>query len=242
MCRSKAVTDQDVPSLRFGLRDGVYYSDPRYSAYENFERGCSDLDTQLAEDADGVEVDWSPEVLAQAWNLLVAGAKLEPPESRPLFQQPVHSIEFDLVNRRMRASLMAVARSKGEKRSIYDACWSLFSHVHEVLQQEVTESELSRFTRPNHFRGQARLDNREDFHVYLRHDVEDFIHRTISRMLMMMQKRKCDQHGAGWHKHGGRDYYGDPSKCPEVQVDGPSGETAEAGDGVLSGFMKMVGM
>jgi len=75
---------------------------------------------------------------------------------------------------------------------------SHFAHLFQLsgTVQYFTPSELGR-------------DTDSVWRAYMRPGLEAFVKRIISRMLMMVDLRYCDERPEvpGWHKHGGRDYY-----------------------------------
>ena len=74
LCKRNAVSPGKVEDTMFGLIDGAYIVDSRYSAYENFERSFADLDNHLAENDHLSKVDWPWPVLSQvgsfSWQVL----------------------------------------------------------------------------------------------------------------------------------------------------------------------------
>jgi len=167
LCQRNALSPEEVPDVQFGLLNGVYHADPRYSDFENFERSCADLDEHLAENAKTGEVDWPSEALAHAWELLVAGARLETADSCPLLAQPVRTPEFARLDREIGAALIDIENfpwSSTGKRTVKQTCDKLYAHGRDSLQKESRLSGLSTFSKPNEQFGPFK----QDYHVSIR--------------------------------------------------------------------------
>lgn len=214
LCRRKVVeSPEQAYNLMLGLTDGIFYDDPRYNAYENFERSCADLDSRLPENITA-DVEWSGHTLFAGWNILVAGAALEGKESRPLHCQPVRVPEFHRISCEIKNVLMlagAPSHAKGEpvvlrrKVPMNLAPIIIQAYIRKSLKREAFEIACAQTGMPY---DPASMDKVE-ISKYLRLGFSDFLRRTVNRLLMMSLLRNCHEHpGSGWHRHGDRDYYG----------------------------------
>lgn len=222
VCRRKCIDESVARSMTFGLTDGEYHPDPRFDAYENWERSCADLDERVASNI-GETFEVNKELLMEAWAKVIAGARLESSSSRPPSQQLADAPEMPTIEHGLVRGIDIIQRYTADHPD-----WCTFSlaakHIyHEILRvlKETAEaSDSLKYVWVNN--GQCWCAS---VSKYLRPGQEVFLKTSISRMLMMARVRRCTKH-TGWHFHGGREYRGDVPRPSAVQ----EGRHTEADD------------
>ncbi|KAK4554243.1 hypothetical protein LTR86_008771 [Recurvomyces mirabilis] len=180
-CRSKVFQDSAiVESLIFGtVNDGkAYFYDKRFTAYENAERVMADIDRELAEyNNNPITVDHA--ALMDVFQWLQASARLESEDSTPLHLQPVRMPEFPVF---AEAVEVALVEHHGETLPISQ----LYRRIYIIFATHVTR-ERKRGTMARY--GFHAADSLP--HSTLPGGFEEYVKRTISRMLQFLHLRRC---------------------------------------------------
>ncbi|KAK4543298.1 hypothetical protein LTR36_005657 [Oleoguttula mirabilis] len=195
LCRQCPFSATDTRALEFGLTNGVYLEDPRYSEYENFERSCGDIDDTAYNYDDETEFTPQLAVIKQAMHLLLDGAKLEDELSTPYHLQAARSQEMRTIMREVDHEITVQAQVRPAAISEFVAAFGgVFRHL---LLEEMTTSEMA----PFFVSSESALDL-----PGLRPGLEAFMHRLLSRAARFQRLRPCNC-SSGFHKHGVRTYY-----------------------------------
>ncbi|KAK5122999.1 hypothetical protein LTR85_003565 [Meristemomyces frigidus] len=200
-CRQKIFTDQrEVHDLRFGLVNGIYEYDQRYTKFENFERSCSDLDQELAEDKQH-EMSVHADVLIHIWDTLLAGSRLEDDNgyqySTPEHLAPVSFQEWNIAEGVLRHQLT-------KQNGIVTTPGRLFHHlldrVYGAFYLELCKAGLNQLISPQEMQtlvadpvNAACLDIRPGF--------KECFKRHLNRTLRFSELRRCCC-SPGFHSHG----------------------------------------
>lgn len=75
-CRRLLIGCKEFEDFRFGLVNGEYEYDKRFTPWENFERSCADLDQELANNKDD-HFTPTANLFVQIWDIVQDGARLE---------------------------------------------------------------------------------------------------------------------------------------------------------------------
>lgn len=208
LCRRRVFEDdKQAHDLTFGLINGVYNIDFSFTPYEDFLRSCADLDERSAfniEEPLNVDIP----AMAKSWDLLMRGAALEPAVSRPHFLQPARMSEMSSVHHGLKKAFRLIdncATTDPNKCTVKRAAAVIYKEIQRSLTDEASASSFMEYIR------QEKISPYNIVEQNLRSGQEVFLKVNVSRMLMMVRVRKCSEHGPGWHKHGLRDYYREPS-------------------------------
>jgi len=205
-CRERVFDNQqEIDDLKFGLINGVYELDERYTAYENFERSCADLDQELAEG----DMSWftvTADLFIRVWDILLDGVLLEEYNgSTAEYLNPALSEEWDLADDEFRLQAFK-----------FDGVGVCTRRFFEEMVERVYGAFVGEF-RKNGMHGYISGDETDQLArdpanaecLNIRPGFKECFKRQLNRTLRFLQLRKCGC-TPGLHKHGLRDYY-DPN-------------------------------
>ncbi|KAK4543331.1 hypothetical protein LTR36_005690 [Oleoguttula mirabilis] len=208
-CRRRVFDDDaTIAWLKYGVRGKAYDRDERFDDWENFERSCTDLDKNHAEN-DKQEITVRSEALHHIWESLVAGALLQSACSTPLHLQPARTPEVAILNEALRGALLSL---HGRYLPISDLFARLMKSVNHVFIQRCLQSSVSK-TIPGHVAKRLKLECPAVDDIGLRPGFNEFARRTVSRMLRHAQLRVCRCQPVYYHFHGLREYYNPDAKA-----------------------------
>ena len=197
ICRARIFTDQqEVEDVVFGLKNGVYVYDSRFTAWENFERSCADLDRKLFENDRSKHVV-SARVLLHAWKLMKRGALLEKQESTPYHLQPVRFPELAIAEDALNSHC---SKHDGQEVVAADFFRSLLNSVAEWF---CIKCEVAGY--------KGRVAGYEGFFkeegMIIQPSLLPHLRRTFNRVFRFQDLRRCQCDSASFHEHGARVYY-----------------------------------
>ncbi|KAK5123000.1 hypothetical protein LTR85_003566 [Meristemomyces frigidus] len=193
LCRQCPFSTNILKALEFGLTNGVYLEDARYTAYENFERSCADLDDAAYDNDDQTEFTPRPAVTKQAMHFLLEGAKLEEESSTPYCLQPAR---FPETQKSMRRVDLISPDDPGAVAVNVFVNISTGLLLVRLLKDITTPETVPFLGPPDGLMSQS----------VMRPGLGPFLHRLLSRAARFQRKRPCNC-SAGFHKHSLRTYY-----------------------------------
>ncbi|GAB1738357.1 hypothetical protein NU219Hw_g3168t1 [Hortaea werneckii] len=252
-CRGRFFDEPTAEGMTSGTVNGYYYPylppNHRFTAYENFERSCADLDRQLAEN-NPTPMTVDPALLLRIWDHLVEGARLEdveadpptkicfhpvPPSSTPFHLQPARYPELQTARNIFREDMYWHKDSEWSTAALFAELWrnQLRGFRDEMVLAggrtvHEKEGELMHWVdaRSPHVGTTAR-----NVGGWLRPGTLEFVRRTLNRMLQFVHVRRCRvQEGrrlllgetgcVGMHGHGARMYVGMMERGKKGRMEG----------------------
>ncbi|KAI7538898.1 hypothetical protein KC331_g10070 [Hortaea werneckii] len=225
-CRGRFFDEPIAESMTAGTVNGYYYPylppNHRFTAYENFERSCADLDRNLAEN-NQTKMTVDPALLLRIWDHLVEGARLEDARatSTPFRIQPARYPELQTARNIFREDMCWHAGSEWPTANLFAELWrnQLRGFRDEVIlaggrtKHEKT-GELMHWVDA---RSPHVGTNPRNVGGWLRPGTLEFVRRLLNRMLQFVHVRMCsveegrtqaDTTCVGMHGHGARMYVG----------------------------------
>ncbi|KAI7589364.1 hypothetical protein KC316_g3983 [Hortaea werneckii] len=238
-CRGRFFDDPTAESMTAGTVNGYYYPylppNHRFTAYENFERSCADLDRNLAENNPS-KMTVDPPLLLRIWDHLVEGARLEdagpttstqislhpvPPTSTPFRLQPARYPEMQTARNIFREDLCWHAGSKWPTAKLFTELWR--NQLRGFRDQIILAGGRTMHEKTGELmhwvdaRSPHVGTNPRNVGVWLRPGTLEFVRRLLNRMLQFVHVRMCpveegrvreDMTCVGMHGHGARMYVG----------------------------------
>lgn len=205
LCRDKIFNNQrEVDDLKFGLVNGIYEWDDRYTDFENFERSCTDLDQELAANNNS-SFTLHAHLLVHIWDSIVDGACLEQEDDgngTPFYLQAVQFPEWDTADETLRQQLFSLdgtsTTPSGLTKLLLDRVYRTF------LQRFVSAGMLNYISNSER---EALCKNPVDAGCLdIRPGFKECFKRCLNRMLRFYALRQCGCEDE-FHEHGGREYY-----------------------------------
>ncbi|KAI7280316.1 hypothetical protein KC345_g4824 [Hortaea werneckii] len=230
-CRGRFFDDPTAESMTFGTVNGYYYPylppNRHFTPYENFERTCSDLDRNLAEN-NHTKITVEPDLMLRIWTHLLEGARLEDgTTSTPFHLQPARSPDIISAWEILRDDLHWLADDDDNRE------WSTASLFAELWLNQLRGFRdrivLAGGRTMREGKGEMMYwvdarspdvaTNSRNVGQMLRPGTLDFVRRMLNRMLQFVHVRKCRTEGTGrllgeptgcegFHGHGARMYVG----------------------------------
>jgi len=211
-CRDKFFFGIDVQSLTFGTSGvaGKEYNckelgNYRFKSWENDERMCADPDKSLAEN-NSTPPTVNSELVSEVWEMIAFKMYCEYPTSTPYHLQPMRTAEYSLLE----SSLSGIVGA-------YDSMTLPTNTLFTTLRTDILRFYLRKFFEAGMYRylTQDKLHSLSvqptAFKLGLPSGLQEFLDRTLNRILHFFHVRKCEQSEScvGWHDHGSRSYYND---------------------------------
>lgn len=191
--------------------NGTFHNDPRYTAYENFERSCADLDRQLARDSQ-VEITVDAKVLGGVWQFLIAHSPLSSPGFTTIMTLQVTD-DFEILHT---SFLATIRKHHGQTMEVGVLQRLIVNAVVKAILAEMSYTGLDRF-----FDQQTvELMEQDPKHIPQREGFPLFLEKSINRVLNFYVVPKCSEEHEptpgpknikGYHYHGDRIFWG--GKC-----------------------------
>lgn len=203
LCKARILTDQsDLDDVNFGLVNGVYEFDCRFTEHENFERSCADLDKELAENAGHEGFSLDVRLIEAVWMILATGAALEDDKSTPTHLNPLYFQEFGLAQEVVEDQADKYTERRMRCSDFYT---QLLKRIYRRFVLEFRKAGLDQ-TLSIEEEDELLTDPTRAECLGVRPNFYPFICRMLNRTLQFLRLRRCDC-SKGMHKHGLRDYY-----------------------------------
>ena len=203
ICRATVFRGDDLIFLKRGTRGKGYLPDIRYSAWENFERSCSDLDEKFVASRCGEKLTVSKAEMIDAFRCLIQGALLEPDDSTPSAIQPVRHMFMPLL---CQLFTEEVTQLDGQEHLLVYIYEQLTRNIVALFKREYLSSNLPRYLSPD---GVYLLSNGDDDHwqVTIGPQLNGWIRWIMSRVINYCLLRRC-RCTPGWeHLHEARTFF-----------------------------------
>ena len=203
-CVGSPFSAEVVRSLEFGLCRGVFSPDMRYTDFENFERACADLDSQVRpHEAEDSFIRVKAPVMKETLKTLYKGARMKIPASTPYHLQPVRFPETQIAGEAISSFLDQLDGSRMSlpelnRKLEYAISEELHKHMNTRVYRQFLSKEAGAVFKPASWE-LVGLPLRPGFYHWMR--------RVISRMIWFQKCRPCNCMGPGYHCHGSRVYY-----------------------------------
>ncbi|KAK3676593.1 hypothetical protein LTR78_003367 [Recurvomyces mirabilis] len=221
LCRQKLFRDPlENQNIAFGLTNGLYHHDNRYTAWENFERSCADLDLSAADNSN-TWIVVNTALLTGSWEHITQGAFLELTDADSVeatWHNPLASPEWRLVEQAIRHYLVQCSGIEFQVKALHT---DLMHYVFGVFNIQFREVGLDRFLTEDEVNDLASDPMfLATYPLGVRPGLRELLHRCLHRMLRLIEVRKCDCH-PDFHGHGLRIYYSPVSfTAPVIDRDG----------------------
>lgn len=194
----------DARAVKLREQNGTYHNLPTFTAYENFEVSCADLDAATpVRHVDDKHVTINARVMAHALKMLTDGALLEEAISTPFNLQTIRYAETQLAV----ASIREFLNANNGRPLTYGVLFRyLYIAIINVLlgkcKQSMYPQFLSEQDRNNvtlrYWATHKAAPIREGFY--------EFVDRLLHRMIMFQELRQCEC-SPGFHMHGARTFW-----------------------------------
>lgn len=205
MCKKELFTDpRTLEHLKFGVVADSYSIDRRYSAWENFERSCADLDMQKAELEKRGRVKIDAELLADVWVRMVEFGKV--PQHEELGHLKLENCpEFAIYQAEF---MKCVERLDGiTAQSLAHLYTFLDGRIYSEFRHRFQQAGLDRYVPPG-ARG-SWIGKQLVQDTMFRDGFREYVGRLLNRTLRFLVLRRCEEceRERQFHWHGGREYY-----------------------------------
>lgn len=196
-------------------QDGTYYSLPQFTAYENFEISCADLDGEPpVRRTETQSLVIRKDVMLHALELMTDGALLESSDSTPYNLQTVRYAETQMAIATI-ANFMKL--NNGMRLTYQEIAAYLEMCIAEQLIDKVKGSMSMKFLEPEERQDMTVAVWSSQPKAPVRPGCLHFVTRIIHRMVMFQVKRACDC-SLGFHDHGARVFW-NPKEFEAEEVD-----------------------
>lgn len=197
-CRHPIFDPAMANEIAFGTKLGIYNYDSRYSAFQNFERACADLDVNLPETNDRDLATVNAYLFQVIFNdVMLFGATLESCEFTMLHHQAVRFPEMKEVVQ----SIFAYIFRRDKEKSL---CSQLHTLIMEqagyALQEQIIQAGMDLYFHMDRGDPKTGFDGKPG--------LEELVSRMVNRTLAFCELRRCNCTGGDlFHDHGARRYW-----------------------------------
>lgn len=189
---------QALQHLRFGVLDGTFENDPRFTEYENFERSCADLDSEVPSgrrDTPSFALVVNPQLFMAIWyRMIFFGSQ----EMSLLHVEAINAPEFKIIEQTIEKH---IHRLDGTRASLRTLDWWLGLAIFQAFDVPFRAAGLDSYIN-RYFPISAREEE------FFRPGFQRFCERALNRTLRFLEMRRCEcPDEKRLHAHGGRKYY-----------------------------------
>lgn len=197
-CAICLFNEKALDHLRFGVLDGKFEDDPRFTEYENFEKSCADLDQELPSkirDKPSFVVTVDPQLFMAIWYRMIFYGSLE---MSLLHVEAINAPEFKIIEETIDKHIY---RLDGAQASLRTLDWWLGLAIFQAFDGPFRAAGLDRYIN-RYFPLSAREEE------FFRPGFQRFCERALNRTLRFLEMRTCEcKDEKRLHAHGGRQYY-----------------------------------
>lgn len=197
-CSTSLFNSEALDHLRFGVLDGKFENDPRFTEYENFEKSCADLDKDLPSsdrDHPSFSLLVNPSLFMAIWyRMIFFGSQ----EISLLHVEAINAPEFKTIEETVDKHIQ---RLDGTKTTIRLLDWWLGLAIFQAFDGPFRAAGLDRYIN-RYFPTSVREEE------FFRPGFQRFCERALNRTLRFLEMRTCEcKDEKRLHAHGGRKYY-----------------------------------
>lgn len=197
-CNVCLFDSQALDHLRFGVWEGRYEDDPRFTEYENFEKSCADLDMDVpsrSRHTPSFSLIVHPQLFMAIWYRMIFFGSLEMSLAHV---EAISAPEFNILERAIEKH---VRRLDGVQTTTRILEWWLGLAIFQAFDHPFHAAGLGKYL-PRHLPTFAREEE------FFRPGFQRFCERAFLRTLRFLELRTCTcEDEKRIHSHGGRMFY-----------------------------------
>ncbi|CZT22462.1 uncharacterized protein RCC_08332 [Ramularia collo-cygni] len=197
-CDMRLFDSKTLEHLNYGVLNGKFDDDPRFTEYENFEKSCADLDSDLpsrARDKPSFALLVNPQLFMAIWyRMIFFGSQ----EMSLLHVEAINAPEFKIIEATIEKHIQRV---DGAQTNLRTLDWWLGLAIFQAFDVPFRAAGLDRYVN-RYFPASAREEE------FFRPGFQRFCERALNRTLRFLEMRTCEcEIEKRLHAHGGRKYY-----------------------------------